>query len=256
MASSDARAENVYMAKVAEQAERFEEMLEFVEKGATAASSDGKDLTAEERHLLSVAYKNVVGSRRAAWRILMSIERSEEKRCNSHRAGTIEDYRSRIESELSSVCGRILRFLDSHLIPSAAAPESKVCFLKMKGDHLRYLAEFKTGTDRKEVVENTLTAYKSAQEIAVAKLPTTHPIRLGLALNFCVFYYEIMGSPDQACALANQALSEANMTGTETPDHGPPKESSVVMQLLRHNLAVWATELQDDDEEGRVPDEE
>lgn len=175
MASSDAREENVYLAKVAERAERFEDMLEFVEKAAKAASSEGKDLTAEERHLLSVAYKNVVGSRRAAWRILMSIGRSEEKRCNSHRAAAIQEYRARIESELSSICRRILRFVDSHLVPSAAAPDSKVCFLKMKGDHLRYLAEFRADTDRKEVAEDILTAYKSAQVCVCLSLSLYRP---------------------------------------------------------------------------------
>ena len=71
--------------------------------------------------------------------------------------------------------------------------------LLRKGDYHRYLAEFATGNDRKEAAENSLVAYKAASDIAMIELPPTHPIRLGLALNFSVFYYEILNSPDRAC---------------------------------------------------------
>lgn len=77
-----------------------------------------------------------------------------------------------------------------------------ICFcLRRKGDYHRYLAEFATGNDRKEAAENSLVAYKAASDIAMIELPPTHPIRLGLALNFSVFYYEILNSPDRACRL-------------------------------------------------------
>lgn len=70
-----------------------------------------------------------------------------------------------------------------------------------KGDYHRYLAEFATGNSRKEAAENSLVAYKTATDLATSELPPTHPIRLGLALNFSVFYYEILNSPDRACRL-------------------------------------------------------
>ena len=72
----------------------------------------------------------------------------------------------------------------------------------MKGDYHRYLAEFKTSTERKEAVESTLFAYKTAQDIAISELAPTHHIILELALNFSVFYYEILNSQDRACVLA------------------------------------------------------
>jgi len=40
----------------------------------------------------------------------------------------------------------------------------------------------------------------------VEKLATTHPIRLGLALNYSVFYYEIKNKPDKACELAKKVI--------------------------------------------------
>jgi len=155
------REENVYMAKLAEQAERYEEMVEFMEK--VAQTAEAEELTVEERNLLSVAYKNVVGARRASWRIISSIEQKEESRGNEDHVAIIKEYRAKIEAELSKICDGILKLLDSHLIPSASAAESKVFYLKMKGDYHRYLAEFKTGAERKEAAEHTLLAYKSAQ---------------------------------------------------------------------------------------------
>jgi hypothetical protein len=68
-----------------------------------------------------------------------------------------------VEKELSDICQSILQLLDDHLIPTASTGESKEFYLKMKGDYHRYLAEFKTGSDRKEAAEHTLLAYKAAQ---------------------------------------------------------------------------------------------
>jgi 14-3-3 protein epsilon len=78
-----------------------------------------------------------------------------------------------------------------------------------KGDYHRYLAEFAIGDRRKDSADKSLEAYKAATEVAQTELPPTHPIRLGLALNFSVFYYEILNAPDQACHLAKQAFDDA-----------------------------------------------
>ncbi|CAM0945524.1 unnamed protein product [Alopecurus aequalis] len=237
------REENVYMAKLAEQAERYEEMVEFMEK--VAKTVDSEELTVEERNLLSVAYKNVIGARRASWRIISSIEQKEESRGNEDRVTLIKDYRGKIETELTKICDGILKLLDSHLVPSSTAPESKVFYLKMKGDYYRYLAEFKSGAERKDAAENTMVAYKAAQDIALAELPPTHPIRLGLALNFSVFYYEILNSPDRACNLAKQAFDEA-ISELDTLSEESYKDSTLIMQLLRDNLTLWTSDISED----------
>ncbi|MBA0775741.1 hypothetical protein Gotri_010854, partial [Gossypium trilobum] len=98
----------------------------------------------------------------------------EESRGNEEHVAKICDYRAKIESELSSISDGILKLLDKRLIPAASAAESKVFYLKMKGDYHRYLAEFKAGAERKEAAESTLSAYKSAQAFdeAIAELDT------------------------------------------------------------------------------------
>eukprot|EP00842_Homolaphlyctis_polyrhiza_P001992 jgi/Hompol1/2794/HPOL_005785-RA len=260
------------MAKLAEQAERYDDVTGAVDartllaappllqqRIASAASvvltraaliQLGVELTVEERNLLSVAYKNVIGARRASWRIVSSIEQKEESKGNEAQVKKIHDYRIKIESELSDVCTDILGVLDQHLIPAAEAGESKVFYYKMKGDYHRYLAEFSSGDKRKDAASFSHDAYKAATDIAQTELAPTHPIRLGLALNFSVFYYEILNSPDRACHLAKQAFDDA-IAELDTLSEESYKDSTLIMQLLRDNLTLWTSDLQDGDK----PDE-
>ncbi|KAL6252516.1 14-3-3 protein [Rhinocladiella similis] len=228
--------ESVYLAKLAEQAERYEEMVENMK---VVASAD-QELSVEERNLLSVAYKNVIGARRASWRIVTSIEQKEESKGNEAQVKLIKEYRQTIEKELGKICEDILEVLDQHLIPSAQSGESKVFYHKMKGDYHRYLAEFATADKRKESADKSLEAYKAATEVAQTDLAPTHPIRLGLALNFSVFYYEILNSPDQACHLAKQAFDDA-IAELDTLSEESYKDSTLIMQLLRDNLTLWTS---------------
>ncbi|XP_029965272.1 tyrosine 3-monooxygenase/tryptophan 5-monooxygenase activation protein, epsilon polypeptide 1 isoform X2 [Salarias fasciatus] len=233
------REDLVYQAKLAEQAERYDEMVESMKK---VAKKD-VELTVEERNLLSVAYKNVIGARRASWRIISSIEQREESKGAEEKLKMIREYRQTVEQELKNICNDILLTLDGNLVPSATNGESKVFYNKMKGDYFRYLAEFATGNERKEAAESSLVAYKTATDLAMTELPPTHPIRLGLALNFSVFYYEILNSPDRACRLAKAAFDDA-IAELDTLSEESYKDSTLIMQLLRDNLTLWTSDMQ------------
>mmetsp|Transcript_4532 Transcript_4532/g.6327 ORF Transcript_4532/g.6327 Transcript_4532/m.6327 type:complete len:253 (-) Transcript_4532:195-953(-) len=243
------REELVYLAKLAEQAERYDEMVDAMKKVARM----DVDLTVEERNLLSVAYKNVVGALRASWRIISSIEQKEENKGNQSQISRIQNYRTKIENELSKICQDILDVLDKHLIAVASTGESKVFYYKMKGDYHRYLAEFSSVSSRRDVAESSLQAYKAATDVATTELPPTHPIRLGLALNFSVFYYEILNSSDRACSLAKQAFDDA-IAELDTLSEDSYKDSTLIMQLLRDNLTLWTSDMSN--EEGKLgPDD-
>jgi 14-3-3 protein epsilon len=235
------REENVYMAKLAEQAERYDEMVNAMKNVAQL----NVELTVEERNLLSVAYKNVVGARRASWRIISSIEQKEKSKENEANVNRIKNYGKKVEKELADICHDVLNVLDNHLIKSSTSEESKVFYYKMKGDYYRYMAEFSSETDRKAASENSLQAYQQASKIASEALPPTHPIRLGLALNFSVFYYEILNEPDKACELAKKAFDDA-IAELDDLTEDSYKDSTVIMQLLRDNLTLWTSDMQDD----------
>lgn len=235
------REQQVYLARLAEQAERYDEMVEAMKKVAKLHV----ELTVEERNLLSVAYKNIIGSRRASWRILSLIEQKEEGKGHEQNVKSIKEYRQKVEDELAKICKDILVVIDEHLIPSSSSGESTIFYYKMKGDYCRYLAEFKSGIDRKEAADQSLKAYEAATTTASTDLPPTHPIRLGLALNFSVFYYEILNSPERACHLAKQAFDEA-IAELDSLNEEFYKDSTLILQLLRDNLTLWTSDLPGD----------
>ncbi|XP_050203360.1 14-3-3-like protein GF14 iota [Mercurialis annua] len=241
MSTEKERETHVYMAKLAEQAERYDEMVECMKKVAKLDC----ELTVEERNLLSVGYKNVIGARRASWRIMSSIEQKEETKGNENNVKLIKGYRNKVEDELANICNDILTIIDKHLVPSSSSGEATVFYFKMKGDYYRYLAEFKSEQERKEAAEQSLKGYEAASASANTDLPSTHPIRLGLALNFSVFYYEIMNSPERACHLAKQAFDEA-IAELDTLSEESYKDSTLIMQLLRDNLTLWTSDLPED----------
>jgi len=232
----------VYKAKLAEQAERFDEMVTQMKEVA----KQPQELSVEERNLLSVAYKNVIGARRASWRVVTSIEQK-----GSDKIEIIKDYKAKIEAELVDICNDILGVIEESLIPNSTAEEAKVFYYKMKGDYHRYLSEFQIGDVRKESAGAALDAYQAASGIASSDLPPTHPIRLGLALNFSVFHYEILNSPDQACQIAKQAFDDA-IAELDTLNEESYKDSTLIMQLLRDNLTLWTS---DQDAEGDKDEE-
>ncbi|XP_034892000.1 14-3-3 protein 7 isoform X3 [Populus alba] len=235
------REQQVYSARLAEQAERYDEMVEAMNKVARL----DVELTVEERNLVSVGYKNVIGARRASWRILSSIEQKEEAKGNEQNVKRIKQYRQRVEDELAKICNDILSVIDQHLIPSSSTGESTVFYYKMKGDYYRYLAEFRSADERKEAADQSLKAYEAATSTAISDLPPTHPIRLGLALNFSVFYYEILNSPERACHLAKQAFDDA-IAELDSLNEESYKDSTLIMQLLRDNLTLWTSDLSEE----------
>ena len=132
--------------------------------------------------------------------------------------------------------------------------ESKVFYYKMKGDYYRYLAEFLQGDDRARVSGSADEAYAEATKIACAEsaekgLPPTHPIRLGLALNYSVFHFEIQNKPQEACALAKQAFDDA-IAELDTLSEESYKDSTLIMQLLRDNLTLWTSDITDAEDGG------
>ncbi|VDK23888.1 unnamed protein product [Anisakis simplex] len=113
--------------------------------------------------------------------------------------------------------------------------------MKMKGDYFRYMAEIATGDSRNAVIDKSQSAYQEATDMAKEKMHPTNPTRLGLALNFSVFFYEILNTPEKACQLAKQAFDDA-IAELDSLTEETYKDSTLIMQLLRDNITLWASD--------------
>ncbi|WZZ27127.1 LOW QUALITY PROTEIN: hypothetical protein YC2023_010528 [Brassica napus] len=233
------REENIYMAKLADEAENYDDMVEFLDK--VAKTVDTAELTPEERNLLSIAYKNLIAGGSSLKRT-RSIEKKETKKGNTNNVSLIKDHRVKIESEITEICDRIFNLIDSHLLPSASTADSKVFYLKMKGGYHRYLSDSKTGAEKIKAVKRTLEVYKSAQAIALNDLPSTNVPRLGLALNFSLFYYETLISTKAALKTAKAAF-EAAITEMHGVREESYEETALIMNLILDRITLWTDEL-------------
>jgi 14-3-3 protein epsilon len=131
----DERKDLVFMARTSETAERYEDMCKFMRELVRISDAKKSDLTVEERNLLSVAYKNVIGARRASWRTLNVDERKDDP--------LIVEYKRQVEKEMDEICKDVLDLLENVLVKNnIKEDESRVFYLKMTGDYYRYLAEF------------------------------------------------------------------------------------------------------------------
>jgi len=235
----------VELVRVAETAERYEDMCKFVEKLVKMKSEKGEDLDVDERNLLSVAYKNVVGAKRASWRTLAGgFDDADEE--------LLKKYKAIVEDELEAICNEVLDLLKEHLCKNVKGngDETEVFYLKMCGDYYRYLSEFKTAPEdkAKDIKANAEKYYKEAMDVAEANLNETHPTRLGLALNFSVCYYEILKEPEKACDLAKKSF-DAAIEKLDTLNDASYKDSTLIMQLLRDNLTLWTSSQDEADEQ-------
>jgi hypothetical protein len=244
--------ELVYRAKLAEQAERYEDMVRIMKEVVHHAS----ELSVDQRNLLSVGYKNVVGIRRTSWRTISALEVKEESRKNLKRAELARSFRVKIEDELNSSCQEVLDLISSILANKKNNTESRVFFLKMQGDYYRYMAEYQSSGANKTKYGNTATenanrVYQQALELASSDMPPTHPIRLGLALNYSVYFYEVKEQPSEACTMARTAFDQA-IAELDNLDEEQYKDSTTIMQLIRDNLTLWTSEMQDVPKDGAI----
>ncbi|GIQ81095.1 14-3-3 protein [Kipferlia bialata] len=207
----------------------------------TTIATDRKELSVEERNLLSVAYKNYVAGRRSSWRVLCTLEHGQQVAQNVRRIQMVADMRRKVEGELEETCTNILALLQDVLIPGAVSFEARVFYFKMQADYFRYIAEIVSGERRKMAAEQALLAYKTATEIAETHLSGTHPLLLGLGLNFSVFYFEILSNRDKACKVAKDAFDGA-IPGLDDLSEASYRDSTLLMKLLRDNLNRWSSQ--------------
>lgn len=262
----------------------------------TATSSSGPLLSIEERNLLSIAYKNITGSLRNSLRLIDTLEKREG--ATKQELALLKRQRDKVEKDLSAKCKDLLENVLEQLVPAAGKGEERVFYYKMfvfsldfslfaffniiyrQGDYYRYLSEFakRNNALREHYASLSLTSYKASYKHALHTLEPWHPTRLGLALNFAVYFRDVKSDPERACHLAKFAFDEAvagmlaNRVGAgsgdgskgagqgkagagagEERDEGGGdagalsektfRDCVVILTLLRDDMLLWAAEM-------------
>jgi len=241
MEKNYSREEYVYLAKLHEKAERYTEMIMWVTKFVEL----NPVLNLDERNILSTGLKNIIGSKRSSWRIVEAMELSEEKKGGQNLVN-IREVKDKIENEMRKICDEAQDILDKYLVPSAKDSENKVFYMKLKADYYRYRAEFSIGKEHDENTTRAENTYKAAFEIAEKELPISNSTRLGLALNYSVFYYEICNRREEACTISKNAF-EGAIKILDDLERGKAKDTILIIQLLKENLILWNNEMNEDE---------
>ena len=195
----------------------------------------GGSVNADERNLLSVAFKNLISSKRSACRTLAAIEQNPKYQKFQ---GALANYKRGIEQQLTADCEKIVQIIQSKVMNRECEAEAKAFFVKMIGDYYRYIAENAKDAKLEEVKHKALEAYEQANNIPLA---ACNPIKLGLALNFSVFHYEVMKNHARACELADVALEQA-LEKIDELEEDDFRDAKSIIELLKENLTLWKEE--------------
>ena len=228
--------EKIFLARVAEQAERFEDMVDFLDQVLVVK---GGSVNPDERNLLSVAFKNLISGKRAACRTISAIEQNPKY---SKFNDALLAYKTQIETQLQEDCHKIINMIKNHVLKTECSPEAKAFFVKMVGDYYRYIAENAKDAMLEEVKKNAKLAYEEACNIELA---ACNPIKLGLALNYSVFNYEVLKDHAKACELADNAL-QAALDKIDELEEDDFRDAKSIIELLKENLTLWKEEEGDD----------
>ena len=227
------REEYIYLSRLYEKAEKYPDQFKFINKYVELDPKLSKD----ERNILGSGYKNIISDKRSSLRIINSLEKR-----NIYQASYIKEIKEGIEKELSQILAEVQKILDKFLIPNAIDIENKVFYLKLKADFMRYKCEISYGKELEENIFKTEKIYKEATDIANKELNINNSTRLGLALNYSVFYYEIKKAKEEAINIAKNAFDEA-MKIIDDLEISKAKDTLLIIQMLKENLISWCNEI-------------
>lgn len=233
----------IFEAALCERADNYQVMVQIMKKAVKIVPVNKPDIHIKVRNLFSVAYKNIAGSRRSAHRIYTAEHSKYEN--DPVKTEVVKKYITIVEQELNEICDDVIWYITNHIqgSPIFSDIESQVFFLKMKGDYLRYKAEV---NENQEIIDESGINYVEARKLA-EELKPTNPVKLGLALNYSVYLYEIVRDGNSACSVAKEAFDKA-IFGLDNLSEDHYKDSTLIMQLLRDNMTLWTN--QDENMEG------
>ncbi len=224
------------LAQVAEIAERYEDAGKYIEE---LIKKKKEDLSKDEKNIFYNSFKYIINSKRCELRCTNLLE-EKEKRHSSQYIPLVTNFKNILESEITETCRNVINLINNYLLKRSLSDESKIFYLKMKGDYYRYLCEILPLSENQVYVEECEKSYKEANDLA-QNFPWINPIRLGLSLNFCVFYYEIKKNSSQAVKLGKEAIKGAKKQFDKIKEE-EDKDTAMTLQTLKENILIWEKE--------------
>ena len=232
----------LYLMKLFQRTEHYPEMVKAINKYI----EQNPKLSKDEQKLLCDGYKNVIADKRNSLRLLTHLNKKEEEEGNQiNHIKQINIIKQKIQNELLIIFKEIHSMLDKYLIPNAQDSETKVLYMKIKADYYRYHCEFGEGDEFEEAKNNGEKLYKEAYDIALKDINIYNSVRLGLALNYSVFEYEIMDNKNEAYEIAQKAYDDA-MKMVDDVEKKRTSDNLLLIQLLKENLNLWNNEIETD----------
>jgi len=224
------------LAQVAEEAERYEDASKYIED---LIKKKKEDLTKEEKNIFYNSNKYIINSKRSSLRSTHLMEEKEKKHSSQYFA-IVTNFKNILESEIMDVCKNIINLINNYLLKKTITDESKVFYLKMKGDYCRYLCEILNSNENQNYIDESEKSYKEANDLA-QNLPWTNSVRLGLSLNYSVFYYEIKKNVNQAIKIGKEAIKGAKKQNDKIKED-EDKDALHTLQTLKENILIWEKE--------------
>lgn len=223
----------LYWAELAEQSKRFEDMKDYLKYYLAEESV----VSEEFKDLFYRAYKSLLAQARRA---LANMS------CSNHKAYAF--YKNHLENLVGDLCDEALYILDKRLTGLTKSTHNTVFYYKMKADLFRYLAEFQCSEDNIEKFgtvssQKSLRYYEAASDLALSSLEPYDPLRLSLALNFSVYYNDILKSTERACNVCRAAIVQAQVSLKGVSDAQTKEACQNLIELLTTNLSIWTQTL-------------
>ena len=224
------------LAQVAEEAERYEDASKYMED---LIKKKKDDLTKEEKNIFYNSNKYIINSKRCSLRSTHLIEEKEKKHSSQY-IPIVTNFKNILESEIIDVCKNIINLINNYLLKKTITDESKIFYLKMKGDYCRYLCEIINSNENQNYIDESEKSYKEANDLA-QNLHWTNSVRLGLSLNYSVFYYEIKKNVNQAIKIGKEAIKGAKKQNDKIKED-EDKDALLTLQTLKENILIWDKE--------------
>ena len=228
---------SLYLATILENAGKHEEAMKYMEE---IAKSKKNDLSIEEINLLTISFNNQITKKLNQIKILNKVIAKDEL-TNSKYLKTDTNIRDIIQRDINDICNKMINLCDNYLLNKTEKNETKILYLKLRGQYYRYLSDVLENEQQKDANKNAINSFNEAFEL-IDNLSVTNPIRLGFILNYAIFQYEFLNDIDTAIKITKENFEIGINQLEKVNDNNEYQNASSIFMLLKQNIDMWNNE--------------